>query len=73
MWLILDLALVALGLVLVVVFGVHAFSRFRRMNRFGRRAGDRVSRLAEDAGKLGERVDELAARSEQTVMAAERR
>ena len=63
-WLVVDLALLGLALVLVVVFGVHAFSRFRRMNRFGRRAGGRLSELADKAGQLGERLDGLEERAE---------
>lgn len=64
MWLAVSLAVVALALVLVVVFGVHAWSRFRRMKNFGVRAGERVSRLADDAGALADRVDDLSERSE---------
>jgi hypothetical protein len=59
-WLAISLAVVGLGLVLMVVFGVHAYSRFRRMNRFGARFGSRMTILAEQAGALGERVDELS-------------
>jgi hypothetical protein len=62
-WLAVDLGVVLLAIVLVVVFGVHSYSRFRRMNRFGRRAGERVSGLAERAGALGERIDSLAEES----------
>jgi hypothetical protein len=62
--LVVDLALIGLALVLIVVFGVHAFGRFRRMNRFGRRAGGRLSELADKAGQLGERVDGLDERAE---------
>jgi hypothetical protein len=58
-WLTLDLALVGLALVAMVVFGVHAYSRFRRMNRFGSRAAGRLSGLADDAGRLGDRLDGL--------------
>ena len=60
MWLVITLAVVALGLVLMLVFGVHAYSRFRRMNRFGTRFGQRMSTLSEQAGALGERVDTLS-------------
>jgi hypothetical protein len=58
-WLAICLGIVALGLVLMIVFGVHAYSRFRRMNRFGSRFGSRMTALAEQAGALGDRVDEL--------------
>jgi hypothetical protein len=70
-WLVLVLAVVALGLVLVVVFGVHAWSRFRRMKNFGVRAADRVSALADDAAALGDRVDTLAERSEALAVRSE--
>jgi hypothetical protein len=72
MWLIVDLALVALGLVLVALLGLHAYGRFRRMNRFGSRAGRRLATLAEEAGRLGERVDVLAERSEAAAVATRR-
>jgi hypothetical protein len=62
--LVVDLALIGLALVLVVVFGVHAYTRFRRMSRFGSRAGGRLSALADSAGQLGERVDGLDERAE---------
>jgi hypothetical protein len=55
---------VAVGLVLVVLLGLRAWSRFRRMNRFGRRALDRVSGLAADAGRLADRLDELSDRAD---------
>lgn len=66
MWLAIDLGVLLLAVVLVVVFAVHAYSRFRRMNRFGRRAGERVSGLAEQAGQLAERIDGLAEESAAT-------
>src|SRR3954470_20616018 len=59
-WLAIALAGVGVGLVLMIVFGVHAYSRFRRMNRFGARFGQRMTTLAEQAGALGERVDTLS-------------
>jgi hypothetical protein len=62
--LVVDLALIGLALVLMVVFGVHAYGRFRRMSRFGSRAGGRLSELADQAGQLGERVDGLDERAE---------
>lgn len=64
MWLAIALAVVALALVLLVVVAVHAWARFRRMNRFGRRAGERVSTLAGQAAQLGERIDGLAEQTE---------
>jgi hypothetical protein len=73
MWLAIDLALAALGLVLVVVFGLFAYGRFRRMNRFGARASGRVSVLAEQAGRLGERVDALSERADANITAARQR
>lgn len=60
MWLAIALAVVALGLVLLTVFGLHAYGRFRRMNRFGTRFGQRMTTLAEQAGVLGKRVDDLS-------------
>jgi hypothetical protein len=70
-WLAVPLAVVVLGVVLLVVFGVHAWSRFRRMKNFGFRAADRVSSLADDAAALGERVDTLAERSDALAVRAE--
>jgi hypothetical protein len=71
-WLIVDLAVVAFGLLVVVLFGIHAFARFRRMNRFGSRAAGRVTALADEAGRLGDRIDTLAEQSESTALAARR-
>jgi hypothetical protein len=65
-WLAIDLGVLVLAVVLVVVFGVHAYARFRRMNRFGRRGVERVSALADQAGRLGERIDGLADEAEAT-------
>lgn len=69
----LVLGIVAFGLVVMIVFGVHAYSRFRRMNNFGRRAGERLSGLADQAGALSERVDDLTERSEATAVAVQER
>jgi hypothetical protein len=63
-WLLICLAVVALGLVLMVVFGVHAYSRFRRMGRFGTRASGRLSTLADQASSLADRMDDVQERSE---------
>jgi hypothetical protein len=63
-WLAISLSVVAFGLVLVVLFGLHAFGRFRRMNRFGSRAGGRLSTLADQASALADRMDDLQERSE---------
>ncbi len=65
MWLAIDLAVIGLGLVLLIVFGVHAYGRFRRMNRFGARFGSRMTTLAEQAGALGERMDTLSEQVEE--------
>jgi hypothetical protein len=67
-WLVLDLALAALGLVLILLLGLHAWSRFRRMTRFGRRAGERLSSLAADAGRLADRLDQLAEQADDLGM-----
>ncbi|MDQ1630661.1 MAG: hypothetical protein QOC80_633 [Frankiaceae bacterium] len=64
MWLAICLSVVAFGLVLMVVFGFHAYGRFRRMNRFGSRAGGRLSTLADQASALADRMDDLQERSE---------
>lgn len=64
MWLLICLSVVALGLVLMVVFGVHAYGRFRRMNRFGSRAGVRLSTLADQASALADRLEDVQERSE---------
>jgi hypothetical protein len=58
------LSVVALGLVLMVLFGVHAYARFRRMGRFGSRASGRLSTLADQAGSLADRMDDVQQRSE---------
>ncbi len=64
MWLLICLAVVAVALVLVVVFCVHAYSRFRRMGRFGTRASGRLSALADQASSLADRMDDVQQRSE---------
>ncbi len=58
-WLVVDIALVLLGLVLVGLSGFDAWSRFRRMGRAGSRLARRTAELGAEAGDVSERVGAL--------------
>jgi uncharacterized iron-regulated membrane protein len=57
-WLAITLGIVGLALVLLVITGLSAWRRFRKMRRAGGRFGRRVSSVAEAAALLAERLEQ---------------
>jgi uncharacterized iron-regulated membrane protein len=56
-WLTIALAIVALGIILMVVTGFSVWRRWQRMRRAGGRFTRRVSSLSASAGMLADRLE----------------